>query len=131
MRGTMEREYFIKNLEGVMYYQDTPLFEFKIENRELVHYKDISRLKYYPCEPRMNGVSYTSINNFFRRRVVPDYAQDIRDYLTAIGLDTYDFEELIKRNNGYNHLDFFWVKFKNIGAQSWHDICTQTYPIYK
>lgn len=48
---------------------------------------------YRPCEPRVNGMSYVSLNSFFRRRVVPDYAQDIREYLDAIGLAHYDFEE--------------------------------------
>lgn len=112
-----------------MYFQDVPLFEFRIVNRELISYKDLSHQEYWPCEPRMNGMSYISINNFFQRRVVPDYAQDIKEYLEAIGLRYYDFEELIKRNNGGNHLDFFWVKFPDKGARCWNDILTQKYPI--
>lgn len=35
----MHREYFIKNLEGIMYFKDIPLFEFQIVNRELVSYR--------------------------------------------------------------------------------------------
>jgi len=127
---TMHREYFIKNLEGIMYFKDIPLFEFQIRNRELISYRDLSNHEFWPCEPRMNGMSYVSLNNFFQRRVVPDYAQDIGEYLDAIGLPYYDFEELVRRNNGGNHLDFFWVRFPDMGAQCWNDILTQNYPIY-
>lgn len=71
------------------------------------------------------------MNDFFRRRVVQDYAMFIHEYLSGMGLDCYDFEELVKRNNGSNHLDSYWVKFDGIGASCYNDIWEQSYPIYK
>lgn len=42
----------------------------------------------------------------------------------------YDFEEIVKLNNGWNHLDYYWVKFDELDATCWKDILTQKYPIY-
>lgn len=126
----MEREYFIRNMEGTLYWRDMPLFEFVIRNRELVSYKDLSDGKMWPAEPKTFGMSYRSINEFFRRRVIDDHAMWLTDYLEALGLDHYDFEEIVKRNNGNNHLDDFWVKFDDLGAKTFKDIYEQQYPIY-
>lgn len=126
----MEREYFIQNMEGTLYWKDTPLFDFHIRNRELVSYRDLSNGQMWPAEPKTYGMSYRSINDFFRRRVVEDHAMFLMDYLDAMGLDHYDYEEMIKRNNGSNHLDNFWVKFEGLGAKNFDDICNQHYPIY-
>ena len=125
----MSREYFIRNLEGTLYYKDLPLFEFKIKNRELVYSKDLSNQKMWPVEPKVYGLSYRTINDFFRRRVVQDNAMMLKEYLDDMGLPYYDFEELIKKNNGSSH-DFFWLKFNGLGAKNFSEICTQSYPIY-
>lgn len=127
----MSKEYFINNLKGTMYCQDLALFEFEIKDRELVSYQDLSRQKWWPMEAKVYGMSYRSLNDFFRRRVVQDYAMWLQDYLKGMGLSGYDFEELVKRNNGSNHLDEYWVKFDRIGAKCYNDIWTQKYPIYK
>lgn len=125
----MEREYFIWNLEGTLYYKDMPLFEFKIKNRELVYWKDLSNKEMWPLEPKVYDMSYRTLNDFFRRRVVQDNAMLLKEYLEDMGLDYYDFEELIKKNNGSTH-DFYWVKFKDMGAKNFDEICNQHYPIY-
>lgn len=106
------------------------MFEFEIKNRELVSYRDLSNQKWWPLEPKVYGMSYRSLNEFFQRRVVQDYAMWLHDYLEGMGLPGYDFEELVKRNNGSNHLDEYWIKFDSIGAQCYDDIWTQKYPIY-
>lgn len=127
----MQREHFIRNLKGTMYYQDTPIVEFEIKNRELVQFEDLSNGKYWFAELGLWGETYVAFNEFFKRRVVQDYAMYLREYLDACGLESYDFEEIVKRNNGSNHLDMFWVKFENIGAKCFNDIWQQEYPIYK
>lgn len=126
----MHREHFINNLKGRMYYKETPIFDFEIKNRELVSYTDLSNQRFWPCEPKMNGMSYAALNNFFRRRVVQDYAMWVDEYVHAMGLSEYNFEELVKRNNGNNMIDFFWIKFEGIGAKCWADVWKQEYPIY-
>lgn len=126
----MEYQYYIKNLEGVLYYIDTPVVEFKIRKRELIHFKELSNGRYYPTEFDYLGISYGGLNKFFEDRVVKYGTQDIASYLKAMNLKEYDFEQLIKKNNGWNHLDNYWLKMKDIGAYDWNEITSQSYPIY-
>ncbi len=126
----MSKEHFIKNLKGTMYHQNLALFEFEIKDRQLISCHDLSNQKWWPMEPKEFGMSYRSLNDFFRRRVVQDYAMWLSDYLEGMGLSCYNFEELVKRNNGSNHLDEYWIRFDGIGAQCYDEIWTQKYPIY-
>ena len=125
----MSREYYLRNLEGTLYYKDIALFEFRIVNRELIYWKDLSNKELWPPEPKVYGMSYGSLNEFFNRRVVQDNAMLLSQYLKQMGLQYYDFEELVKKNNGSTH-DFYWVKFKDFGARNFSEICTQNYPVY-
>lgn len=125
----------IKNLTGTLMYEDTSLVYFNIVNERLVYVREYDRInnyKYYPVEFRFDdAVHYGDINAYFKHNVVEDGAQDIYEYLKTLGLRYYDLDEIVKRNNGYNHLGFRWVRFKDFGADTWHDIKTQYYPIYK
>lgn len=125
----------IKNLTGTLMYEDTPLVDFDIVNERLVYVREYDRInnyKYYPVEFRFDdAVNYGDINDYFKHNVVEDGAQDIYEYLKTLGLRYYDLDEIVKRNNGYNHLGLRWVRFRNFGAKTWHDIKTQYYPIYK
>ena len=125
-----EQYYYIKNLEGTLCSKDLELCKFSIKNRELVYFEDLSNGEFYPWELSQLGVSYGSFNDFFNRRVVKDGAMLIREYLNSLELNNYDFDEIIKRTNGSNH-DTFWVKFKDIGAQSWNELNHTHFPIYK
>lgn len=113
---------FIRNLEGTLYYQDKPLIMFKIQNMRLVEYT-LLESQHLPVELAVWGISYYNFNEFFKRRVVQDGAMFLRDYLDELHLEHYDFEQIVKRNNGSNHLDFYWVKFPNgVGIQKFEDI---------
>ncbi|MBO5389457.1 MAG: hypothetical protein J6A59_15245 [Lachnospiraceae bacterium] len=125
-----DQYYFIKNIEGTLCYFNIEVCEFSIKNKELIYFKDLSGGNYYPWEIACFGPSYRNFNDWFNRRVVKDGAQDIRKYLNDMGLEYYDFEELIKRNNGSNHGPF-WIKFKNVGAKSWDELQHTHMPIYK
>lgn len=92
--------------------------------------KDLSNGEFYPFEFRVLGLSYEAFNNFFNKRVVRWYAQDLRMYLDTMGLKYYDFDALIKKMNGWDAIGCQWVKFENMGAKCWEDIQTQSYPIY-
>lgn len=122
--------HYIKNIEGTLYSFDVPLCEFSIKDRELVYFKDLSNKKFYPFELALGGATYGSFNNFFNRRVVKDYAMFIREYLNDMGLDSYDIDELVKRNNGSCH-DTYWIKFKDFGVKSWDELQHTRMPIYK
>lgn len=78
----------------------------------------------------MWGLSYVHLNDFFSRRVIPDNQMLLHDYLQAMKLESYNFEEMIKRRNGTNGIDDYWVKFEGIGAGTFEEIGTQKYPIY-
>ena len=41
---------WINNLMGTLYYFNTPIIEFKIEDRKLIYANDLSNGKYYPHE---------------------------------------------------------------------------------
>lgn len=130
----MER-HNIKNIEGTLMYKDTPLVEFCIVNYNTTYVKELNRKEnfcIYPVEFMFDdAVTYGDLNDFFKHHVVQDGAQDIMEYLHALGLKHYDLDEIVKRKNGYNHVGYYWVKFKNRGATCWEEIRKQKYPIYK
>lgn len=101
----MGYQYFIRDLEGTLYYSDTPVIEFVIKDRELIYNKELSHGIYYPAEFDFMGINYASINTFFAERVVRYGAQEIEDYLDFLELDQYDFEKIVKKMNGWNALD--------------------------
>ena len=120
---------WISDLSGILYYLDTPLLEFKIENRRLVHAKDLSGHKLYPPELALYGVTYANLNEFFERRTMKENCMFYRNHLRAIGMTRFHFDTYIKKNNGNNHLDNYWVKFDGFGAKCFADICSQDYPV--
>ena len=119
----------INNMCGILHYLDIPLLDFEIRNRELVKAVELSGGKYYPWELACLGISYGSINKFFERRTMKENCMFYREHLDAIGMKVFDFDTYIKKNNGNNHLDNFWVRFDNFGAKSFDDICNQEYPV--
>ncbi len=112
----------IKNLKGILYYLDTPLLDFEIHNRELIRSVDLSGGELYPPELAVWGVSYGNINAFFERRTMKEGCMFYREHLKAIGMESFDFDEYIRHNNGNNNLDNYWVKFPDFGAGCFRDI---------
>lgn len=112
----------INNLKGTLYYLDTPLLDFEIKNRELVKAVDLNEGKLFPPELALWGVSYGNINAFFQRRTMREGCMFYHEHLRAIGMDRFDFDEYIKKNNGNNNLDNYWVRFENMGAKCFRDI---------
>ena len=45
-----------------------------------------------------------------------------REHLKKIGMDKFDFDEYIKKNNGNNNLDNYWVRFEDFGARNFSQI---------
>lgn len=119
----------INNLKGILYYLDIPLLDFEIENRELTKAVELSGGKYYPWELAECGLSYGNINEFFKRRTMRENCMFYKEHLEAIGMDRFDFDTYIKKNNGNNHLDNFWVRFENFGARNFEEVCYQEYPV--
>jgi len=102
---------FLRNYSGTLMYLNKPLCYFKIQNGELVEARRIRKeSNLFPYEIWMHGITYGALNEFFRDRVVLDGAQFCREYLSALGLDHYDFEAIVKINHGRNNLDNWWVK---------------------
>ena len=101
---------FLKNYTGVLMCNKELLLYFKIENQRLVDFKKFRKdMKYFSGEFYLMGISYASINLFFRDRVVLDGSQFIREFLDGIGLKEYDFEKIVKHFHGGNNLDNWWV----------------------
>lgn len=126
----MDHKFQIMDMQGVLHYKDIPLVDFKIFHTKLIYARDLSKGSYYPCEMFLLGLTYEAFCAFFNERVVREHAQWVWDYLHQMGLGHYDFEELIKKMNGWDATGFHWVKFPDMGAKCWEDIVRQKYPIY-
>lgn len=113
----------INNMKGILYYLDTPLLDFEIRNHELIRAEDLSGGKLYPWELKELGVTYGNINAFFRRRTIREGCMFYMEHLRALGMEKMDFDEYIRKNNGNNHLDNYWVRFKDFGAKSFEEVC--------
>jgi hypothetical protein len=44
------------------------------------------------------------------------------EHLHALGMDKMDFDLYIRKNNGNNHLDNYWVKFEDGGARCFAEL---------
>lgn len=122
---------WLNNLKGILYYLDQPLIDFEIKDRSLVRAEDLSGGAWYPPELAVWGVTYGNFNAFFQRRTMKEGCMFYKNRLKAYGMDKirYDFDLYIKKNNGNNNLDNFWVKFEDFGATCFDDICNQDYPV--
>lgn len=112
----------IRNLRGVLYYINTPLLDFEITDRRLIKADNLSGGRFFPPELAVYGVNYGNINEFFERRTMKEGCMFYREHLKAIGMETFDFDEYIKKNNGNNNLDNYWVRFEDFGARSFEEI---------
>ena len=120
----------ITNLSGVLYYLDIPLLDFSIQDKQLVRAINLSQTRFFPPELALYGISYGNLNEFFERRTMKENCMFYREHLRAIGMENFDFDLYLKKNNGNNHLDNYWVKFSGFGAACFADICEQEYPVY-
>ena len=111
----------INNLKGVLYYLNTPLLDFEIKDRKLIKGVDLNGGKLFPYELSVYGISYGNINDFFKRRTMRENCMFYREHLQAIGMEKFDFDEYIRKNNGNNNLDNYWVKFEDFGAERFED----------
>lgn len=114
---------WIKNLAGILYYLDTPLLDFEIKDRKLIKAIDLNNTKRFPPELALYGITYGNINEFFERRTMKEGCMFYREHLKNIGMPKFDFDEYIRKNNGNNNLDNYWVKFPDFGAKCFKDIC--------
>lgn len=95
---------FISNLTATLYKGDIRVLYFSIREKRLVNhtvYDDNS----LPAAMRKLGISYFTINDFFKYRVCMDGCMGIEDYLQNLGLKVYDFEQIVKRLEGKNGID--------------------------
>lgn len=118
---TMSEVRWINNLEGVLFFLNTPLLDFEIKDRQLVKAIDLNEGKLFPPELALYGISYGNLNEFFERRTMKEGCMFYREHLKAIGMDEFDFDKYIMLKNGNNNLDNYWVKFKDFGARRFED----------
>ncbi|MCR5799073.1 MAG: hypothetical protein K6G69_03270 [Lachnospiraceae bacterium] len=117
----------INNLKGILYYLDTPLIDFEIKDRELIKAIDLSNKKLYPVELAVWGVDYGNINDFFKRRTMKEGCMFYKEHLEAINMERFDFDEYIRKNNGNNNIDNYWIRFDEGGAKCFRDIAEHKY----
>ena len=115
----------INNLKGILHYLDTPLLDFEIKDRELIKAVNLSNSKFFPPELAVYGVTYGNINAFFERRTMKEGCMCYKEHLKAIGMDKFDFDKYIDKNNGNNNVDNYWVKFPDHGAMCFRDIANR------
>ena len=113
---------WIRNLKGILYYLDMPLLDFEIKDRRLIKAENLSGGAYFPPELAVYGISYGNLNEFFERRTMKEGCMCCREHLKNIGMNRFDFDEYIRKNNGNNMLDNYWVRFEDFGAEKFSDI---------
>lgn len=128
----MEAKFCIRDISGTLMMRDTEIVDFCISSMQLkyVNLKTNGTGLPWALSSFGYGLTYVGFNEFFNNRVVRENAQDIRSYLDVMGLRHYDFEELVKRMNGWDGVGLHWVRFESIGARCFSDIMSQRYPIY-
>ncbi len=117
----------INNLKGILYYLDTPLLDFEVKDRILTRAVDLNGGELFPPELAIWGISYGNLNAFFERRTMKEGCMFYREHLKAIGMERFDFDAYIRKNNGNNNLDNYWVKFPDFGAKCFKDIAEHKY----
>lgn len=121
------RKHNILNLCGTFMYQDIELLKFKIKNGCAEYIEECNREEYrdlYPVDwlaSKNEKVGYFELNMFFKNHVVRDGSQDVGEYLQSLQLDSYNLDEIVKRNNGADYATPYWVKFDGIGVQHYAD----------
>ena len=111
----------INNLKGILYFWNTPLLDFEIVDRKLVKAIDLNEGKLFPPELALYGITYANLNEFFERRTMKEGCMFYHEHLKAIGMERFDFDQYIMKNNGNNNLDNYWVKFDGFGAEKFED----------
>ena len=125
------RKFFMRNIKGTLMREDNELVYFEVKNKELVKFDVINDdIKLYPYHFTIRPMNAVIIDQFFKDRVIEFGCMQLKEYLDYLNLKYYDYEEIVKRNNGWNMVDLWWVKFDGIGAKNWKEVQTQKYPIY-
>ena len=112
---------WINNLKGVLHYLDTPILDFEVKDMRLIKAVPLSDGKYLPQELAVCGITYGNLNAFFERRTMKEGCMFYWEHLRNIGMEKFDFDEYIKKNNGNNNLDNYWVRFEDFGARCFAD----------
>ena len=113
---------WIRNLKGILYYLDTPLIDFEIKDRKLVKAVDLNEGRLFPPELALYGLTYGNFNEFFERRTMKEGCMYYMEHLKNIGMNKFDFDEYIRKNNGNNNLDNYWVRFEDFGARNFSQV---------
>jgi len=61
------------------------------------------------------------IYDWIEGRCMPRNRANIREYLTSMGISSYDPIEMIKRTKGIMHADYLWTRFKD-EELTWKDV---------
>lgn len=105
---SMRDNMWLCDYTGTLCKGDTPVLYFDIQKRTLLDYK-IYAEDLLPWTLKRFGISYYTINDYFKYRVVMPGAMWIEDYLHSLGLDYYDFEAIVKQTEGNNRIDNYHV----------------------
>lgn len=97
---------FINNLEATLYKGESKVLHFVIRKRALVSY-EVFDDDLLPAAMRKLGVTYVTVNDFFKYRVCMDGCMGIEEYLRDLGLEVYDFEQIVRRLEGKNNIDSY------------------------
>lgn len=101
----------IGNLGGTLYYEDTPLLEFKFINGSLVNCVLLVEegTPMLPFEIHSLGVNETAIKRFWEERITPHTRQGIDEYLSTTPVKYYHPERMLRYCSGKCIHDKYWL----------------------
>ena len=59
----------------------------------------------------LNKADRLDLDEFFRRRCVPENRHNIKELLASVGLEEFDAEKIIKLTHGFMANDKNWIRF--------------------
>lgn len=110
----MEYAYRITNMDATLMWgihddksKSVPLLHFVFKGGRLESY-EVLRLNEHMDYTLAKGINEKHLNMFLSTKVVEFGAQDYMEYVHEIGLNTYDFTDILKRTHMWNP-SYYWL----------------------
>lgn len=100
----------LQNFDGLMLWKDTPILDFTIKDGEILKWeKHEENSNDYPIEFTYDFTPH-GLNSFLENRLVPPTRQDLQRVLHDLGINEYNWDDIIAANYGLCTDDCYWFR---------------------